>query len=60
MKGRFEFAHGSTIFLDEIGELPLEVQSKLLRVLEEGRFERLGSPQTITVDVRLIAATTGT
>jgi transcriptional regulator with GAF, ATPase, and Fis domain len=57
MKGRFEFAHGSTIFLDEVGELPLEVQPKLLRVLEEGRFERLGSPKTITVDVRLLAAT---
>ena len=57
MKGGFEFAHGSTLFLDEIGELPLEVQAKLLRVLEEGRFERLGSPKTIAVDVRILAAT---
>ena len=56
MKGRFEFADRSTLFLDEIGELPLEVQAKLLRVLEEGRFERLGSPKTIHVDVRILAA----
>ena len=55
--GRFEIADGSTIFLDEIGELSLEVQAKLLRVLERGELERLGSPRTITVDVRLIAAT---
>jgi formate hydrogenlyase transcriptional activator len=55
--GRFELAHNSTIFLDEIGELPLEVQSKLLRVLQEGEFERLGSSKTISVDVRVIAAT---
>lgn len=55
--GRFEAADGSTIFLDEIGELPLELQSKLLRVLQEGQFERLGSPSPITVDVRVIAAT---
>jgi transcriptional regulator with GAF, ATPase, and Fis domain len=55
--GRFEIAHGSTLFLDEIGELPLELQSKLLRVLESGEFERLGSPRTIKVDVRIIAAT---
>ena len=55
--GYFEFADGSTIFLDEIGELPLELQAKLLRVLEAGQFERLGSTQTITVDVRVIAAT---
>jgi PAS domain S-box-containing protein len=55
--GRFEVADGSTLFLDEIGELSLEVQSKLLRVLETGEFERLGSPKTIKVDVRLIAAT---
>ncbi|MBP1778231.1 MAG: transcriptional regulator, Fis family, partial [candidate division NC10 bacterium] len=55
--GRFEIADGSTIFLDEVGELSPEVQSKLLRVLEEGEFERLGSPRTIKVDVRLIAAT---
>jgi formate hydrogenlyase transcriptional activator len=56
MKGRFEFADGSTLFLDEIGELPLEVQAKLLRVLEEGRFERLGSSRTIHADVRILAA----
>ena len=55
--GRFELANGSTILLDEIGELPIELQSKLLRVLQEGEFERLGSPRTIKVDVRLIAAT---
>jgi len=55
--GRFELAHNSTIFLDEIGELPVEVQSKLLRVLQEGQFERLGSSKTISVDVRVIAAT---
>jgi formate hydrogenlyase transcriptional activator len=55
--GRFELAHNSTIFLDEIGELPIEVQSKLLRVLQEGEFERLGSSKTISVDVRVIAAT---
>lgn len=55
--GRFDIANGSTLFLDEIGELPCELQAKLLRVLEDGRFQRLGSPETITVDVRLIAAT---
>jgi transcriptional regulator with GAF, ATPase, and Fis domain len=55
--GRFEAANGSTIFLDEIGELPLELQSKLLRVLQEGQFERLGSSTPINVDVRVIAAT---
>jgi len=55
--GRFEVADGSTLFLDEIGELPLELQSKLLRVLEEGNFERLGSTKTIHVNVRIIAAT---
>lgn len=55
--GRFEVADGSTIFLDEIGELSLEVQAKLLRVLQEGRLERLGSPRTIQVNVRVIAAT---
>jgi transcriptional regulator with GAF, ATPase, and Fis domain len=50
-------ADGGTIFLDEIGDMSLELQSKLLRVLQEGEFERLGSPKTIKVDVRLIAAT---
>lgn len=55
--GRFEAANGSTIFLDEIGELPLALQSKLLRVLQESQFERLGSTKPIDVDVRVIAAT---
>ena len=55
--GRFEVADGSTIFLDEIGDLPLELQAKLLRVLEQGEFERLGSTRTIRVNVRVIAAT---
>lgn len=55
--GRFELAHESTIFLDEIGELPLELQVKLLRVLQEGEFERLGCSKTIRVDARLIVAT---
>jgi len=55
--GRFELADGATIFLDEIAELPLELQSKLLRVLETGEFERLGSSHTIKVNVRIIAAT---
>ena len=55
--GRFELANESTLFLDEIGELPLELQAKLLRVLQEGEFERLGSPRTIRVNVRIVAAT---
>jgi PAS domain S-box-containing protein len=55
--GRFEVADGSTLFLDEIAELPFELQSKLLRVLEEGRFERVGSSKTMKTDVRVIAAT---
>jgi transcriptional regulator with GAF, ATPase, and Fis domain len=55
--GRFEIADGSTIFLDEIGDLPHEIQVKLLRVLETSQFERLGSSKTLTVDVRVIAAT---
>jgi formate hydrogenlyase transcriptional activator len=54
--GRFELADGGTIFLDEIGEMPLELQSKLLRVIQDGEFERLGSPRTIKADVRIIAA----
>lgn len=55
--GRFEAANGSTIFLDEVGELSPPIQAKLLRVLQEGWFERLGNPKPIKVDVRLIAAT---
>jgi chemotaxis protein methyltransferase CheR len=55
--GRFELAHGSTIFLDEIGELPLALQSKLLRVIQDGEFERIGSSSPVKVDVRIIAAT---
>jgi transcriptional regulator with GAF, ATPase, and Fis domain len=55
--GRFELADGGTIFLDEVGDLPLKLQAKLLRVLQEGEFERLGSGKTIKVDVRVIAAT---
>ncbi len=55
--GRFELAHQGTIFLDEIGELPLDLQAKLLRVLQEGEIERLGSSQTRKIDVRVIAAT---
>ncbi len=56
-KGRFELAHGGTIFLDEIGELPLGLQAKLLRALQERQFERVGGTKTIQVDVRIIAAT---
>lgn len=55
--GRFELADGSTLFLDEIGELPLEAQAKLLRALQEKEIERLGNPRPIKVDVRIIAAT---
>lgn len=56
-KGRFELAHGGTIFLDEIGEINLSTQVKLLRVLQERKFERVGGEETIEVDVRIIAAT---
>jgi transcriptional regulator with GAF, ATPase, and Fis domain len=55
--GRFELAHEGTLFLDEVGEIPLDLQSKLLRVLQEKQFERLGSNRTITTDVRIVAAT---
>lgn len=55
--GRFELADGGTIFLDEISEMPVELQAKLLRVIEDGEFERLGSPHTTKVDVRIIAST---
>ena len=55
--GRFEIADGTTLFLDEIGELPVELQAKLLRVIQDGEFERLGSSRTIKVDTRIIAAT---
>ncbi len=55
--GRFEIAHGATIFLDEVGELPLEAQAKFLRVLQQGEFERIGGAQTIKTDVRVLAAT---
>jgi psp operon transcriptional activator len=56
-EGRFESAHGGTLFLDELGLMPLSVQEKLLRVVEYGTFERLGSSEEIAVDVRLVAAT---
>ena len=56
-KGRFQLADGGTLFLDEIGDLPLELQPKLLRALQEQEFERLGSSQTIRVNVRVVAAT---
>ena len=55
--GRFELAHQGTLFLDEVGDIPLEMQAKLLRVLQEQEFERLGSPRTLRVNVRLVAAT---
>ena len=56
-RGRFELADGGTIFLDEIGDLPLKLQAKLLRVLQQKTFERVGSSDTVTVDVRIVAAT---
>jgi PAS domain S-box-containing protein len=55
--GRFELAHEGTLFLDEVGEIPLDLQSKLLRVLQEGTFERVGDEKTQKVDVRIVAAT---
>ncbi|MBF8981976.1 sigma 54-interacting transcriptional regulator [Lutibacter sp. B2] len=55
--GRFEFAHGGTLFLDEIGEMPLFMQSKLLRVLQEHTIERVGSTRSLSIDIRIIAAT---
>jgi formate hydrogenlyase transcriptional activator len=55
--GRFELAHNGTLFLDEVGDIPLELQPKLLRALQEQDFERLGSTKTVKVDVRLVAAT---
>jgi two-component system response regulator FlrC len=56
-RGRFELAHGGTLFLDEVGEMTHALQSKLLRVLQEGTFERVGGTKTVTVDVRVITAT---
>ncbi|MCH9694495.1 MAG: sigma 54-interacting transcriptional regulator [Gammaproteobacteria bacterium] len=56
-RGRFDLADGSTLFLDEIGEIPIELQAKLLRVLQEGEFERLGGTETTKVDVRIVVAT---
>jgi len=58
--GRFELADNSTLFLDEIGEMPIDLQTKLLRVIQDGEFERLGSPKTIKVNVRIIASTNRT
>ncbi len=56
-RGRFELAHGGTLFLDEVGEMTHALQSKLLRVIQEGTFERVGGTKTVTVDVRVVAAT---
>src|SRR5581483_361560 len=56
-QGRFELAHGGSIFLDEVGDLPLHLQVKLLRVLQTRQFEAIGSSRTMEVDVRIIAAT---
>jgi two-component system response regulator HydG len=56
-EGRFDLAHGGTLFLDEIGDMPLATQVKLLRVLQDGTYERLGGTETLTADVRIIAAT---
>ncbi len=56
-KGLFEIANGGTVFLDELGEIPLEIQSKLLRFLEERKFRRIGGLEDIEVDIRIITAT---
>ncbi len=56
-RGRFDLANGSTLFLDEIGEIPIELQAKLLRVLQEGEFERVGGTKTIRINTRIVAAT---
>ncbi len=56
-KGRFEEAHGGTLFIDEAGDIPLTIQTKLLRILQFGEFQRIGSNKTLTIDVRIIAAT---
>src|SRR5262249_6516826 len=56
-KGRFELADGGTLFLDEIGEMPLGMQAKILRVLQDGRFERVGGTESVETDCRVIAAT---
>mgnify|MGYP002237181234 CR=1 FL=1 len=55
--GKFELAHGGTIFLDEIGDLPMAMQAKLLRVLQEGEIEKVGGQKSVPIDVRVIAAT---
>ena len=57
--GRFETAEGGTIFLDEVGEIPLDIQNKLLRILQEKRYERVGDDRTRRANVRIVAATNG-
>ena len=56
-RGKFDLAHGGTLFLDEIGDMSLKTQAKILRILQEQKFERVGGSQTISVDVRIVAAT---